>query len=124
MFAKYNFDVIRKFPFTYVCFSHQTQVLSQRPQTHFPFFQRVQLFNAYAHAEMCRAGIQVVDVFPLTSSYAKGTYDHVHYPAHVMDPLEKTLISDAEENDVTSADWYDRLVHQHPRQYCVKWTNS
>ena len=48
------------------------------------------LFNAYATHAMCRAGIDVLDVFPISDAYPGGTglprkpFDAVHYKAHVF----------------------------------------
>ena len=36
------------------------------------------LINAYGFEKMCRAGIPVLDVFPMTSSYAQNMADQVH----------------------------------------------
>eukprot|EP00112_Aurelia_sp_Birch-Aquarium-sp1_P003175 Seg1354.17 transcript_id=Seg1354.17/GoldUCD/mRNA.D3Y31 product="hypothetical protein" protein_id=Seg1354.17/GoldUCD/D3Y31 len=59
--------------------------------------QRVNLFNAYANWAMCRAGIPILDVHPLTTSYPNGTgnsiqpYDPVHYEHNVLYPIEDLL---------------------------------
>lgn len=59
--------------------------------------QRVQLYNAYATNEFCKAGIDVLDIYPLTDSYPFGTgsarsrTDPVHYEYHVMRPMEVQL---------------------------------
>ena len=66
----------------------------------FSFFQRVLLYNAYATSAMCAAGIDVLDVYPLTDSYPKGTGYHgdrftvndvVHYNDSVFWPVENVL---------------------------------
>ncbi|XP_067031882.1 uncharacterized protein [Acropora muricata] len=60
-------------------------------------YQRVLLFNAYAMHAMCRAGIDVLDVFPISDAYPGGTglprkpYDAVHYKGHVFQPVVKLL---------------------------------
>lgn len=54
-------------------------------------FQRVDLFNAYAMAAMCRAGFLVLDVYPLTSSYPRGPVDGVHYNKTVFASAEDIL---------------------------------
>ena len=47
--------------------------------------QRTLLYNTYATRAMCDAGVNVLDVFPLSDSYPNGTglvnkdYDAVHY---------------------------------------------
>ena len=53
--------------------------------------QRVRLFDAYAMSAMCRAGFEVLDVFPLTSSYMPGTLDVVHYENYVFQMAEIEL---------------------------------
>ena len=53
--------------------------------------QRVKLFNAYATSAMCKAGIEVVDMFPITDSYPEGTYDVVHYHPPASQPLVALL---------------------------------
>ncbi|KAK3749465.1 hypothetical protein QZH41_013431, partial [Actinostola sp. cb2023] len=53
--------------------------------------QRVDLFNAYAMAAMCRAGFLILDVYPLTSSYPGGTVDGVHYNSSVFFTAEDIL---------------------------------
>ena len=40
---------------------------------------------------MCKAGFDVIDVFPLTNSYPHGSRDHVHYENKVFDMLERML---------------------------------
>ncbi|KXJ24786.1 hypothetical protein AC249_AIPGENE20988 [Exaiptasia diaphana] len=39
-------------------------------------YQRVLLYNAYATWAMCRAGIPVLDVYPMSDSYPWGTGTH------------------------------------------------
>jgi len=64
----------------------------------FRFFQRVQLYNAYATWAMCKASIEVLDVYPLTASFPNGTdnsvdpYDMVHYKDLVFKPAEEILL--------------------------------
>ena len=59
--------------------------------------QRVVLFNAYAMQAMCKAGVEVLDVFPISDSYPAGTglpnkpYDAVHYKGHVFQPVVNLL---------------------------------
>ena len=58
----------------------------------------MELFNSYANWAMCKAGIPMLDIFPLTNSYPNGTgnekfpHDPVHYDYEVMDPVEKILV--------------------------------
>ena len=40
---------------------------------------------------MCKAGIEVLDVFPLTASSLKGTIDVVHYRRGVFHPAKMAL---------------------------------
>ena len=46
---------------------------------------------------MCRAGIDVLDVFPISDSYPEGTglpgkpYDAVHYKSHVFQSVVNLL---------------------------------
>ena len=54
-------------------------------------FQRVYLFSAYATSVMCKAGVEVIDVYPLTDSYPDGTLDSVHYANQVFDTVEQML---------------------------------
>jgi hypothetical protein len=53
--------------------------------------QRVRLFDAYAMSAMCKAGLEVLDVFPLTASYMPGTIDIVHYTDDVFNTTEIEL---------------------------------
>ncbi|KAJ7369930.1 hypothetical protein OS493_035276 [Desmophyllum pertusum] len=63
--------------------------------------QRILLYNAYATAQMCRAGFYVLDVFPITDSYPQGTGTHgahgpvkndiVHYSNLAFRPAEELL---------------------------------
>ena len=57
-------------------------------------FPRVQLYNAYATSAMCRAGIDIIDVYPISDSYPAGTVsksDPVHYAGHVFRDVEALL---------------------------------
>jgi len=53
--------------------------------------QRVLLFNAYANAAICQAGIKLLDVYPMTASYPYGTKDGVHYHGNVTTSVETML---------------------------------
>lgn len=59
--------------------------------------QRIQLYNAYAVWAMCNAGIEILDVFPMSYSFPEGTdgssdrYDAVHYKNIVFKPAEQLL---------------------------------
>ena len=61
-----------------------------RMLNHF-FFQRVLLFSTYAMSAMCQAGFDVIDVYPMTDSYPRGTLDEVHYPDRVFHLMETML---------------------------------
>ena len=49
------------------------------------------LFSTYAISAMCQAGIDVIDVYPMTESFPGGTKDEVHYANYVFRPMEKLL---------------------------------
>ena len=59
--------------------------------------QRIQLFNAYATWAMCKAGFEILDVFPMSASYPGGTdgrfdkHDAVHFKETVFKPAEQLL---------------------------------
>ncbi|KAK3698820.1 hypothetical protein QZH41_004950 [Actinostola sp. cb2023] len=53
--------------------------------------ERVLLFNAYATWRMCKAGVPVLDVLPVTTSYRPGPSDVVHYPNSVFRQAENAL---------------------------------
>ncbi|XP_031560250.1 uncharacterized protein LOC116296382 [Actinia tenebrosa] len=59
--------------------------------------QRILLFNSYATWAMCRAGIKVLDVYPISNSYPDGTGDRhggrdaVHYRGNVFDSVISLL---------------------------------
>ena len=40
---------------------------------------------------MCRAGIRIIDTYPLTGSYPRGTYDNVHYDLNIFAPVLNLL---------------------------------
>ena len=44
----------------------------------------MRLFDAYAMSAMCKAGFEVLDVFPLTTSYEPGPFDGTHYDDKVF----------------------------------------
>lgn len=55
---------------------------------------RVKLFNAYTTSAMCSAGIDVIDVHPISESHPVGTVsnsDPVHYADHVFRGVEALL---------------------------------
>ncbi|XP_032221804.2 uncharacterized protein LOC116604066 [Nematostella vectensis] len=64
-------------------------------------YQRVLLFNAFATSAMCSAGIEVIDVYPVSDSYPWGTGTHaslkpaendvVHYSNQAFKPAEDLL---------------------------------
>ena len=53
--------------------------------------KRVQLFNTYATSAMCKAGIPVLDMYPLTAAWPKGTRDSIHYTDEPMEPAVSIL---------------------------------
>ena len=57
------------------------------------------LFNTYATSAMCKAGFDVIDVFPLTDSYPHGTQDVVHYIPSVFSMMEEMLEKYKVQND-------------------------
>lgn len=64
-------------------------------KTHWRFhtYQRLELFHKYATNAMCKAGIPVLDVYPMTASYPNGTLDHVHYNANAQRAAEDQLLA-------------------------------
>ena len=55
---------------------------------------RIILYNAYAMSTMCRAGVQVLDVYPMTNSFPAGTvskHDPVHYERRAMQHAQAVL---------------------------------
>ena len=51
------------------------------------------LFNAYSMSAMCNAGIPIIDVFPMTSSYPCKPIDGIHYNITLFKPVEEILQS-------------------------------
>jgi hypothetical protein len=57
-------------------------------------FPRILLFNAFATSAMCKAGIDVIDVYPISDAYPEGTVsksDPVHYSSWVFRDVERLL---------------------------------
>ena len=54
---------------------------------------RIEVFHKYATNAMCKAGIPVLDVYPMTASYPNGTLDHVHYYANAQRAAEDQLLA-------------------------------
>ena len=57
-------------------------------------FPRIILYNAYAMSAMCKAGINVVDVYPMTDSFPPGTIsmrDPVHFERKAMESVEFSI---------------------------------
>ena len=58
----------------------------------------MQLYNAYANWAMCKAGFEVLDVYPLSASFPNGTdsshdpFDSVNYKDSVFKPAEEILL--------------------------------
>lgn len=57
----------------------------------FQTYQRAMLFNAYSMSAMCEAGIPIVDVFPMTSSYPKQPEDGIHFDVKLLEPVIDVL---------------------------------
>ena len=58
-------------------------------------FPRILLFNAFATSAMCQAGIDVIDVYPISDAYPQGTAsmsDPVHYSRNVFREVERLLL--------------------------------
>lgn len=56
-----------------------------------PFLQRNQLFHSFSMDAMCKAGIQVLDVYPLSAAFHQGTLDYVHYNDTVFYPAANVI---------------------------------
>lgn len=57
-------------------------------------FPRILLYNAYATSAMCRAGIDVIDVYPMSNSFPPGTLskkDPVHYEGRALGSVEALI---------------------------------
>ena len=57
-------------------------------------FPRIILYNAYAMSAMCRAGVDIIDVYPMTDSFPPGTVskrDPVHYESRAMESIQALL---------------------------------
>ncbi|XP_066019992.1 uncharacterized protein [Pocillopora verrucosa] len=61
--------------------------------TEWRFFtnQRNQLFHTYATDAMCKAGIPVLDIYPLTTAWPEGTRDSMHYIDKPLEPAIRAL---------------------------------
>ena len=57
----------------------------------FQTYQRAMLFNAYSMDAMCRAGIPIVDVFPMTAAYPHPPEDGIHYDLKLLKPVIDVL---------------------------------
>lgn len=53
--------------------------------------QRNQLFHSFSMSAMCKAGIQVLDVYPLSAAFYQGTLDYVHYNDTVFYPAANVI---------------------------------
>ena len=51
------------------------------------------MFHKYAVSAMCKAGVPVLDVYPMTASYPDGTLDHVHYSDNAQRAAEDQLLA-------------------------------
>ena len=57
-------------------------------------FPRIILYNAYAMSAMCKAGVDVIDVYQMTDSFPPGTVskrDPVHYERRATESVEALL---------------------------------
>ncbi|KAK3745500.1 hypothetical protein QZH41_001149 [Actinostola sp. cb2023] len=63
----------------------------QATKWRFCSYQRILLFNAYATSAMCKAGIDIMDMYPITDSYPDSTYDVVHYRPPASQPVVSIL---------------------------------
>lgn len=74
---------------------HKMYAELPRNKTHWRFHthQRLELFHKYAVSAMCKAGIPVLDVYPMTASYPNGTLDHVHYSDEAQRAAEDQLVT-------------------------------
>ena len=57
-------------------------------------FPRIVLYNAYAMSAMCRAGVDVIDVYPMTDAFPPGTmskHDALHYGSRALESVAKLL---------------------------------
>ena len=72
--------------------SHKENI-KQWNVTHTRFLtnHRINLFNTYTNRKLCSAGITILDIFPISASFPKGTKDHVHYEYYVFEPVEDIL---------------------------------
>ncbi|KAK3732558.1 hypothetical protein QZH41_017847 [Actinostola sp. cb2023] len=74
--------------------------------------QRVVLFNAYASWAMCRAGIKILDVYPISASYPGGTglrrnmADSIHFRNCVFESAVTLL-----ENYYGNGVYFERFEH-------------
>lgn len=59
----------------------------------FQTYQRAMLFNAFSMSEMCRAGIPIVDVFPMTAGYPHQPEDGIHFDLKLLKPVIEVLKS-------------------------------
>jgi len=57
----------------------------------FQTYTRAMLFNAYSMATMCKAGVDVIDVFPMTSSYPHKPSDGIHFDMKLFMPVREAL---------------------------------
>jgi hypothetical protein len=57
-------------------------------------FPRIILYNAYAMSAMCKAGVDVIDMYAMTDSFPPGTiskHDPVHYEWLAMESVQALL---------------------------------
>lgn len=53
--------------------------------------KRNQLFHTHAKEAMCKAGIPVLDIYPLTTAWPEGTRDSMHYIDKPLEPAVRAL---------------------------------
>ena len=57
-------------------------------------FPRILLYNAYAMSAMCKAGVDIIDVYQISDSFPNGTLartDPVHYERQVFKSVEEVI---------------------------------
>ena len=70
------------------------------------------MYNAYAIWAMCKAGIEILDVFPMSASYPEGTdgsldkYDAVHFKKTVFKPAEQLLYEYFNPRSSKTTNWW------------------
>ncbi|XP_066922504.1 uncharacterized protein [Clytia hemisphaerica] len=78
---------------TDVVWRSTTSIYKREDKTHkrFQTNQRALLFNAYAMSAMCKAGIPIIDVYPITAAYPKKPKDGIHFSMALLKPMVEVL---------------------------------